>query len=126
MSNNPQGLWGSCGGRGRVNKVGDGQRGEQFLQGWCLWWEDGRGEQVRCETSLDGGGRGGHWAGPKAPQGLWIEARTAEPSPVPPTSLHCCYFFAGPLSCQEPPAPQRGALEGGSLGLSAHTQELHM
>jgi len=55
-----------------------------FLWGWCLWWEDSRGEQVRrYETSLDGGGAGGDWAGLKAPQGLQIEATTAEPSPVP-------------------------------------------
>ena len=55
-----------------------------FLRGWFLWWEDSRGEQVRrYETSLDRGGAGGDWAGLKAPQGLQIEATTAEPSPVP-------------------------------------------
>lgn len=57
MSNNPQGLWGSCGGRGQVNKAGDGQRGEHASTGWGVWWEDSRGEQVRRqETSPAGGG----------------------------------------------------------------------
>ena len=50
MSNNPQGLWGSCGGRGQVNKVGDGQSGEHVSTGMVPvvgGQQRGAGEKIR-------------------------------------------------------------------------------
>lgn len=125
MSNNPRGLWGSCGGRGQVNKAGDGQRRRaRFGMGRVVGGQQrGAGEKT---GDFAGWGWGGTGQAPSTPGPLdrGHDNRALASAPEPPSTAAA--------SSQDPSPARTPSTMTGSFGrralwaLSTHPGAAHV